>query len=69
MAGGDITSYESTSGLSVARLGVLFNHIYKNISARLVASRSTKENIEAYVLNVIVATSGNPLAGLGVAVK
>ena len=105
IAGGDITTIKTTTGLSAAEIAQLFNELYSAIEANAKASPADKEDLKAEVkeiqstvseaaqknekidegflarrfrniarmapdiLDVVVATLGNPLAGLGVAVK
>ena len=105
VAGGDITTHHTVTGLSAAEIKQLFDQLYSNIYARADTSPADKEDIKAEVkeiqtsvtqaaqknekidesflsrrfrniarmapdvLDVVVATLGNPLAGLGVAVK
>jgi len=105
VAGGDITTHHTTTGLSAGEIKQLFDGLYANIDARFNTSPADKEDIKAEVkeiqstvteaaqknekvdegflsrrfrniarmapdvLDVVVATLGNPLAGLGVAVK
>jgi hypothetical protein len=105
VAGGNITTHHTTTGLSAAEIKQLFDGLYANIDARAETSPADKEDIKAEVkeiqttvttaaqknekvdesflsrrfrniarmapdvLDVVVATLGNPLAGLGVAAK
>jgi hypothetical protein len=105
VAGGNITTHHTTTGLSAVEIKQLFDQLYSNIDARADTSPADKEDIKAEVkdiqavvtqaaqknekvdesflsrrfrniarmapdiLDVVVATLGNPLAGLGVAVK
>jgi len=105
IAGGNITTHHTTTGLSVAEIKQLFNQLYTAIESRADTSSSDKEDLRAEVqeiqsvvteaakknekvnegflsrrfrniarispdiLDVVVATLGNPLGGLGVAVK
>lgn len=105
VAGGNITTHHTTTGLSATDIKQLFDQLYTNIDARTEISTGKKEDVKAEVqdiqtavteaaqknekvdegflsrrfrniarmapdvLDVIVATLGNPLAGLGVAVK
>jgi hypothetical protein len=105
VAGGNITTHHTVSGLSGAEIKQLFDGLYSQIDARANTSPADKEDIKAEVkeiqstvttaaqknekidegflsrrfrniarmapdvLDVVVATLGNPLAGLGVAVK
>jgi hypothetical protein len=105
IAGGDITTHHTITGLSATEIKQLFDGLYSRIDARADTSPADKEDIKAEVkeiqatvteaaqknekldegfisrrfrniarmapdvLDVVVATLGNPLAGLGVAVK
>lgn len=105
VAGGNITTHQTTTGLSAAEIKQLFDGLYKDIDARPELPRADKEDIKAEVqeiqstvtqaaqknekidegflsrrfrniarmapdlLDVVVATLANPLAGLGVAAK
>ena len=105
IAGGDITTHQTTTGLSAAEIKQLFDQLYTAIDTRAGTSSTAKEDIKAEVkeiqstvteaaqknekvdesfmarhfrniarmapdiLDVVVATLGNPLAGLGVAAK
>jgi cell division septum initiation protein DivIVA len=105
VAGGNITTHHTTTGLSAAEIKQLFDQIYTNIEARPQTSLADKEDLKAEVkeiqititeatqknkqvdqgflarrfrniarmapdvLDVIVATLANPLAGLGAIVK
>ena len=105
VAGGNITTHHTTSGLSGAEIKQLFDGLYAKIEARPETPVADKEDLKAEVkeiqttvaqavqknekvdegflsrrfrniarmapdvLDVVVATLGSPLAGLGVAVK
>lgn len=105
IAGGNITTNKTTTGLSAAEIQQLFDQLYTAIEANAKTSPAEKEDIKAEVkeiqstvtetvrknekidesflarrfrniarmapdmLDVVVATLGNPLAGLGVAAK
>jgi hypothetical protein len=105
IAGGNITTHQTTIGLSTAELKQLFDQLYAAIDSRAETPTADKEDLKAEVkeiqytvteaaknnekvdagflsrrfrniarmapdvLDVVVATLGNPLAGLGVAVK
>jgi len=105
IAGGNITTHQTSTGLSAAEIKPLFDQLYGAIDIRAKSSPAEKEDLKAEVkeiqstitdaaannekvdesflsrrfrniarmapdvLDVIVATLGNPLAGLGVAVK
>jgi hypothetical protein len=105
IAGGDITTNETTTGPSAAEIKRLFGELYTAIESRSNTSPAVKEDLSAEVkeiqsaveqaaqkeekmdesflsrrfrniarmapdiLNVIVTTLANPLAGLGVAVS
>lgn len=105
IAGGNITTHQTTTGLSVSEIQQLFDGLYTAIKTRSSTPPATKEDLDAEVkeiqsavtqaaqknekvdesflsrrfrniarmapdvLDVIVATLANPLAGLGVAVK
>lgn len=105
IAGGNITTHETTTGLRAAEIKQLFDQLYAKIDARPDTSLTDKEDLKAEVkeiqatvteaakenkkvdesflarrfrniarmapdiLEVIVATLANPLAGLGIAVK
>ena len=105
VAGGNITTHHTVTGLSAAEIKQLFDGLYTGIDKRANTSAVDKEDIKAEVkeiqstvteaaqktekvdegflsrrfrniarmapdvLDVIVATLGNPLAGLGVAAK
>ncbi len=105
IAGGNITTNKTTTGLSAVELKQLFDQLYKSIDIDTNTSSADKEDLKAEVkeiqatlteanqknekidesfmsrrfrniarmapdiLDVVVATLGNPLAGLGVAVK
>ena len=105
VAGGNITTHQTVTGLSPAEIKQLFDGLYANIDAHVGTPSADKEDIKAEVkeiqstvtqaaqknekvdegflsrrfrniarvapdvLDVVVATLGNPLAGLGVAVK
>ena len=105
IAGGDISIQKTSTGLSVAEIGKLFEQIYSNIEARPNTLPSKKMDLKSEVqevqsavtqaatkieemdenflschfrniarmapdiLDVVVATLGNPLAGIGVAIK
>jgi hypothetical protein len=105
IAGGDITTHHTTTGLSAAEIKQLFDSLYTTIETRANTPTADKEDLKAEVkdiqsavteaaqknekvdegflsrrfrniarmapdvLDVVVATLGNPLAGLGVAVK
>jgi len=104
-AGGNITTHQTTNGLSAAEIKQLFDQLYTVIESNKKVSPTKKEDLKAEVkeiqstvteaaqknekvdesflsrrfrniarmapdvLDVVVATLGNPLAGLGVAVK
>ena len=105
VAGGSITTHQTTTGLSAAEIKQLFDGLYTVIEANKKVSPTKKEDLKAEVqeiqstvieaaqknekvdesflsrrfrniarmapdvLDVVVATLANPLAGLGVAVK
>ncbi|HET9913520.1 MAG TPA: hypothetical protein VFQ13_16610 [Anaerolineales bacterium] len=105
IAGGNITTHETTAGLSAAEIKGLFDQLYTKIDARPDTPLTDKEDLKAEVkeiqetvteaakenkkvdesflarrfrniarmapdiLDVVVATLANPLAGLGVAVR
>ena len=105
IAGGDITTHQTTRGISVEEIRQLFEHIYSAIETNTRTSPADKQDLKAEVkeiqstvakateknekieegflsrrfrniarvapdmLDVVVATLGNPLAGLGVTVK
>jgi|SRR5687768_15254608 len=104
VAGGDITTHQTTTGLSAAEIKQLFDQLYTRIDSRPETSSANKEDLKAEVkeiqttiteaaqknekveegfllrrfrniarmapdlLDVIVATLANPLAGLGIAI-
>jgi len=105
VAGGNITTHHTTTGLSAGEIKQLFDELYAKIETRPETPTADKEDLKAEVkeiqstvteaaqknekvdegflsrrfrniarvapdvLDVVVATLGNPLAGLGVAVK
>lgn len=105
IAGGNITTHQTNTGLSAVEIKQLFNQLYTVIESNKKVSPTKKEDLKAEVqeiqstvteaaqknekvdesflsrrfrniarmapdvLDVVVATLGNPLAGLGVAVK
>jgi len=105
IAGGNITTNKTTTGLSAREIKQLFDQLYTAIETNSKASLANKEDLKAEVkeiqstvtdasqknekvdegflarhfrniarmapdvLDVVVATLANPLAGLGVAVK
>ena len=105
VAGGNITTHHTATGLSAADIQRLFDGLYTKIETRPGTPAAEKEDLKAEVqeiqstvtqavqkngevdegflsrrfrniarmapdvLDVVVATLGNPLAGLGVAVK
>jgi len=105
IAGGNITTHHSVTGLSAEEIGQLFDGLYRTIETRPNTSTADKEDLKTDVkeiqtvvteaaqknekvdegflsrrfrniariapdvLDVVVATLGNPLAGLGVAAK
>ncbi len=105
VAGGNISTHQTTTGLSVAEIKQLFDQLYTAIDSHAETPSADKEDLKAEVkeiqstvteaaqknekvdegfllhrfrniarmapdvLDVVVATLGNPLAGLGVAVK
>jgi hypothetical protein len=105
IAGGNITTHHTTSGLSAADINQLFDGLYTEIDSHAQASTADKKDIKAEVkeiqttvteavkrnenvdesflsrrfrniarmapdiLDVVVTTLGNPLAGLGIAAK
>jgi cell division septum initiation protein DivIVA len=105
VAGGNITTHHTTTGLSAEEIKQLFDQLYTAIESRAETPTADKEDLKAEVkeiqstvteaaqknekvdesflsrrfrniarvapdvLDVVVATLGNPLAGLGVAVK
>lgn len=105
VAGGNISTHHTTTGLSAADIKQLFDQLYAAIETNAKTSPAEKEDLKAEVkeiqttvteaaqknekvdegflsrrfrniarmapdvLDVVVATLGNPLAGLGVAVK
>jgi hypothetical protein len=105
VAGGNITTHHTVTGLSAAEIKQLFDGLYSQIDVHANTSPADKEDIKAEVkeiqstvtaaaqknekidesflsrrfrniarmapdlLDVVVATLGNPLAGLGVAAK
>jgi hypothetical protein len=105
VAGGNITTHHTVTGLSAAEIKQLFDGLYTAIESNKKVSPTKKEDLKAEVneiqstvtqavqknekldegflsrrfcniermapdvLDVVVATLGNPLAGLGVAVK
>ena len=105
VAGGNITTHPTTTGLSSAEIKQVFNDLYAKIESRPETPAADKQDLKAEVeeiqstvteaaqkkekvdegflsrrfrniarmapdvLDVVVATLGNPLAGLGVAVK
>ena len=105
IAGGNISTHHTTTGLSAVEIKQLFDHLYTAIEARPEIPPADKDDLKAEVqdiqavvteaakknekvdegflsrrfrniarmapdvLDVVVATLGNPLSGLGVAVK
>ena len=105
IAGGNITTHQTTNGLNAAEIKQLFDQLYTVIESNKKISPTKKEDLKAEVkeiqstvteaaqknekvdesflsrrfrniarmapdvLDVVVATLANPLAGLGVAVK
>jgi len=105
IAGRDVTTHQTITGLSAAEIKQLFDQLYTSIEANAKTSPADKDDLKAEVkeiqstvteaakknekvdesflsrrfrniarmapdvLDVIVATLANPLAGLGVAVK
>jgi transposase-like protein len=105
VAGANITTHHTVTGLSAGEIKQLFDELYSQIDARANTSPAAKEDIKAEVkeiqstvteaaqknekidesflsrrfrniarmapdlLDVVVATLANPLAGLGVAAK
>jgi cell division septum initiation protein DivIVA len=105
IAGGNITTHQTTTGLSAAEIKQLFDSLYTAIETRFNTPTTIKEDLTAEVkeiqtaitqaaqkkdkvdesflsrrfrniarmapdiLDVIVATLANPLAGMGIAVK
>ena len=105
VAGGNITTHQTTTGLSAVEIKRLFDQLYTAIDTRAETPTADKEDLRAEVkeiqttvtravqknekvdegflsrrfrniarmapdvLDVVVATLGNPLAGLGVAAK
>ena len=105
IAGGDITTQHTTTGMSAVEIKQLFDQLYIAIESRAETPSADKEDLKAEVkeiqstvmeaakknekvdegfmmrrfrniarmapdvLDVVVATLGNPLAGLGVAAK
>jgi hypothetical protein len=105
VAGGNITTHQTTTVLNAAEIRQLFDELYAKIETRPETHPADKEDLKAEVkeiqatvtdaaqknekmdegvlsrrfrniarmapdvLDVVVATLGNPLAGLGVAVK
>ncbi|HEX9388425.1 MAG TPA: hypothetical protein VF918_19020 [Anaerolineales bacterium] len=105
VAGGNITTHHTVTGLSALEIKQLFDDLYAKIETRPETPAADKEDLKAEVkeiqstvteaaqknekmdegflsrrfrniarmapdvLDVVVATLGNPLAGLGVAVK
>jgi len=105
VAGGNITTHQTSTGLSAAEIKQLFDQLYAKIETRPETPTADKEDLKAEVkeiqttvtaaaqksekvdegflarrfrniarmapdvLDVVVATLGNPLAGLGVAVR
>ncbi len=105
IAGGDITTHQTSYGLSEAEIKQLFDQLYTAIESRSETPLAAKDDLNAEVkeiqstvteaaqsnkkvdegfiarhfrniarmapdiLDVVVATLGNPLAGLGIAVK
>lgn len=105
IAGGNVTTHQTTTGLSAAEIKGLFDQLYAKIDARPYTPLTDKEDLKAEVkeiqatvteaakenkkvdesflarrfrniarmapdiLDVVVATLANPLAGLGIAVK
>jgi hypothetical protein len=105
VAGGNITTHHTTTGLSATEIKQLFDGLYTTIETRANTPTADKEDLKAEikeiqstvtvaaqknekvdegflsrrfrniarmapdVLDVVVATLGNPLAGLGVAAK
>ena len=105
VAGGNITTHHTVTGLSATEIKQLFDGLYTAIESNKKVSPTKKEDLKAEVneiqstfteaiqknekmdegflsrrfrniarmapdvLDVVVATLGNPLAGLGVAVK
>ena len=105
VAGGNITTHQTTTSLSAVEIKQLFDGLYTEIDQRANTSAADKEDIKAEVkeiqstvteaaqknekvdegflsrrfrniariapdvLDVVVATLGNPLAGFGVAAK
>ena len=105
IAGRDIVTHQTTTGLSAAEIKQLFEQLYSAIETNAKTSPAEKDDLKAEVeeiqstvteaakknekvdegflsrrfrniarmapdvLDVVVATLGNPLAGLGVAVK
>jgi hypothetical protein len=104
IAGGNITTHQTTTGLSAAEIKQLFDSLYAKIDARPETPAADREDLKAEVeeiqsavteaaagqakvdesflsrrfrniarmapdiLEVVVATLANPLAGLGIAV-
>jgi hypothetical protein len=52
VAGGDMTTYQITTGLSGAEIKQLFNQIYTNIEARPQTSSADKEELKAEVKEI-----------------
>lgn len=105
LAGGNVTTHQTTSGLSAADIRQLFEGLYQELDRRADLPSASKEDLKTDVkeiqtavseaaqgekkmdegflarrfrnmarmapdlLDVVVATLANPLAGLGVAVK
>jgi hypothetical protein len=105
ISGGDITTYQTTTGLSAAEIKQLFDQLYSAIEVRSDTSPVTQADLKAElqevqsavtqavaknekmdenflsrhfrniarmapdILDVVVASLGNPLAGLGVVAK
>ncbi len=105
IAGGNITTHQTTTGLSAAEIKQIFKTVYSAIESNAKASPADKKDLKADVeeiqntvteaakknekvdesflsrrfrniarmapdvLEVLVATLANPLAGLGIAVK
>ncbi len=105
IAGGNITTYHTTTGLSIAEIKQLFDQLYVAIDSRAGTSSADKEDLKTEVqeiqsvvteaekknkkvnegfllrrfrniarmspdvLDVVIATLGNPLGGLGVVMK
>lgn len=105
VAGGNITTHHTTTGLSTAEIKQLFDQLYEKIDARLETPVAVKEDLKAELkkiqstvtqgaqenekvdegflsrrfrniarmapdmLDVVVETLANPLAGLGIALE